>query len=193
VVEGDRLVRSGAFEGWRPTLLRGVDLCGATLGIVGMGRIGRAVSERASAFGMHIIHHGRSGGVGFEELLAKSDVVSLHCPLTPETHHLIDENALRSMKRGALLINTSRGPVVDEGALVTALESEWIGGAGLDVYEEEPVVHPGLIASPKVVLLPHLGSATHGTRRRMAAMVAHNIVAAFRGDTPPNPVIFEAS
>ncbi len=175
-LEGDRLVRAGQWKGWSPTLLRGLELRGATLGIVGMGRIGQAVADRARAFGMHVVHHNRSSGIPLDDLLAQSDVVSLHCPLTESTHHLIDEAALRSMKSTAILINTARGPVVDEAALVTALNAGEIAGAGLDVFEEEPVVHPGLLASEKALLLPHLGSATVETRRRMGEMVVEDLI-----------------
>lgn len=193
VLEGHALVTSGAFEGWRPTMLRGMDLRGATLGIVGMGRIGRAVSERAAAFGMKVVHHSRTGGVPLQTLLAESDVLSLHCPLTEDTRHLIDADALERMKSSAILINTARGPVVDESALVRALEADGIAAAGLDVFEEEPQVHPGLIGLPNVVLLPHLGSATRHTRKQMAQMAAANLIAVLSGRLPPTPVLKESS
>ena len=186
--EGDALVRSGGFLGWAPTLLRGVDLAGARLGIVGWGRIGQAVARRAAGFGMEIVHHSRSSGIALDALLRSSDVVSLHCPLTPDTHHLLDAARLNTMKPGALLINTARGPVIDEGALVEALDSGHLGGAGLDVYEGEPAVHPGLLNRDDVLLLPHLGSATWGTRRRMARMAAADLVAMLRGAPPAHPV-----
>ena len=141
IVESDRYVRAGKFEGWSPTLMRGMDLNGATLGIVGLGRIGRAVAERAKAFGMNIIHHNRTSGVPLQELLQTSDVVSLQCPLTEDTHHLIDAAAFRMMKNTAIRIDTARGPVVDEEALVDALQSGAIAAAGLDVFEKELVVH----------------------------------------------------
>jgi len=187
-VEGDALVRSGQWKGWSPTLLRGLELRGATLGIVGMGRIGTAVAARASAFGMRVIHHNRSGGVPFDRLIRESDVVSLHCPLTAETRHLIDASVLRSMKSSAILINTARGPVVDEEALVAALEQHEIAGAGLDVFECEPDVHPGLVASPHALLLPHLGSATVQTRRRMGVMVAEDLLRGLRREPLNNGV-----
>tara|TARA_B100000575_G_scaffold284001_1_gene277516 strand:+ start:283 stop:1209 length:927 start_codon:yes stop_codon:yes gene_type:complete len=187
-VEGDALVRSGQWKGWSPTLLRGLELRGATLGIVGMGRIGTAVAARASAFGMRVIHHNRSGGVPFDRLIQESDVVSLHCPLTAETRHLIDASVLRSMKSRAILINTARGPVVDEEALVAALEQHEIAGAGLDVFECEPDVHPGLVASPHALLLPHLGSATVQTRRRMGVMVAEDLLRGLRSEPLNNGV-----
>lgn len=176
IIEGDALVRSGQWKGWSPTLLRGMELRGATLGIVGLGRIGRAVAIRAEAFGMHVIHHNRSSGVPFERLIRESDVVSVHCPLTAETRHLIDADVFRAMKSSAVLINTARGPVVDESALVDALNRGEIAGAGLDVFEHEPRVHPGLVDAPRALLLPHIGSATVGTRRRMGLMVAEDLI-----------------
>ena len=182
------MVRDGRFLGWAPTMLRGIDLAGARMGIVGWGRIGQAVARRAEAFGMEVVHHSRSSGIELETLLETSDVVSLHCPLTPSTHHLLDARRLALMKRGAILINTSRGPVVDEAALVEALDSGALAGAGLDVYEAEPDVHPGLIERDDVLLLPHLGSATWGTRRRMAVMAARDLVAMVRGNAPRHPV-----
>lgn len=194
VAEGDRLVRAGRWEGWHPLMLRGLELEGARLGIVGMGRIGRAVARRALAFGMEVVHHrGRAGGipaaaVTLETLLETSDVVSLHCPLTPDTHHLLDEAALRRMKPGAVLVNTARGPVVDEAALVRVLRDGQLLGAGLDVFEAEPRVHPGLLDREDVVLLPHLGSATEATRRKMGRMAAENVVAVLAGEAPPNSV-----
>ena len=188
IVESDRYVRAGKFEGWSPTLMRGMDLNGATLGIVGLGRIGRAVADRAKAFGMKIIHHNRTSGVPLQELLQTSDVISLHCPLTEDTHHLIDAAAFAMMKNTAILINTARGPVVDEEALVHALQTKAIAAAGLDVFEEEPVVHPGLMTCDNAVLLPHIGSATMGTRKRMAEMVAENIILALAGKPLSNPV-----
>jgi glyoxylate reductase len=189
LVEGDRLVREGRFTGWSPGLLLGADLVGATLGVVGAGRIGRAVLRRAHGFGMHLIYHRPGGslpaleaelGAQFrplEALLAESDVVSLHVPLTAETHHLIDAAALRRMKPGAILINTARGPVVDEAALVGALASGHLGGAGLDVYEDEPRLADGLRASERTVLAPHLGSATLKTRARMMEIAVEAVEA----------------
>ncbi len=182
VLESDHLVRSGEWRGWSPTLMRGMELRGSTMGIIGMGRIGAAVAERARAFGMEIVHHNRTSGVPLDELLRRSDVVSLHCPLTPSTRHLIDGSALDLMKTTAILINTARGPVVDEAALVRALDDGSIAGAGLDVFEEEPRVHPGLIATRKAVLLPHIGSATITTRRRMGRMVVEDIIHGLRGE-----------
>lgn len=189
VVEGDRLLRAGGFHGWRPLLLRGLDLDGARLGIVGLGRIGQAVAARAKAFGMTVVHHGRRDGLPLAALLESCDVVSLHCPLTADTRHLIDAAALARMKPGAILVNTARGPVVDEAALVAALHSGHLGGAALDVFEGEPAVHPGLLALDNVVLAPHIGSATVGARRRMAVKAAENLVAALTGAAPPDRVV----
>lgn len=189
VVEGDRLLRAGGFHGWRPLLLRGLDLDGARLGIVGLGRIGQAVAARARAFGMTVVHHGRRDGLPLAALLESCDVVSLHCPLTLATRHLIDAAALARMKPGAILVNTARGPVVDEAALVAALASGHLGGAALDVFEGEPAVHPGLLALDNVVLAPHIGSATVGARRRMAVKAAENLVAALTGAAPPDRVV----
>ncbi len=195
LVEADQLMRAGAFAGWRPLLLRGLALDGARLGIVGLGRIGRAVARRAAAFGLQTVHCSRSDKpdagierVDLETLLATSDIVSLHCPLTAETRHLIDAAALARMKPGAILINTARGPVVDEAALVEALESGHIAAAGLDVFEDEPRAHPGLRALPQAVLAPHIGSATVAARRQMALKAARNMVAALAGDTPPDRI-----
>jgi glyoxylate reductase len=182
VLESDDLVRSGDWKGWSPTLMRGMELRGSTMGIIGMGRIGTAVAERARAFGMEIVHHNRTSGVPLDELLRRSDVVSLHCPLTPATRHLIDGRALGLMKTTAILINTARGSVLDEAALVGALDDGAIAGAGLDVFEEEPRVHPGLLATRKAVLLPHIGSATTTTRRRMGRMVVEDIIHGLRGE-----------
>jgi glyoxylate reductase len=188
LLPGDRMMRGGGFAGWHPLVLRGLELRGATLGIVGWGRIGQAVAQRAAAFGMEVVHHSRSSGLPLEQVLERSDVLSLHCPLTPATHHLIDAAALRRMKRGALLINTARGPVVDEDALYEAILDGHIGGAGLDVHEHEPEPHPGLVARDEVVLLPHIGSATVKTRRRMATMAAQGLVDALAGKEPEHRV-----
>ena len=188
VREGERLMREGRFRAWAPTMLLGLELNGAMLGIVGLGRIGNAVARRAAGFGMQVLHTSMSGGVSLDELLERSDVVSLHCPLDARTHHLIDAQRLACMKRGAILINTSRGPVVDEAALVTALQSGRLGGAGLDVFENEPAVHPGLVGRDDVVLLPHLGSATHRTRARMATMALTDAARVLRGERPLHPV-----
>ena len=188
IVESDQFVRSGKWEGWGPTLMRGLEMRGSVLGIVGRGRIGSAVAHRAEAFGMRVIHHNRSSGVSLDEVIEESDVISLHCPLTPDTQHLIDEDAFRRMKSSAILINTARGSVVDEAALVRALETNQIAGAGLDVFEEEPRIHPGLLQSDKVVLLPHIGSATWRTRKVMADMCARNLIAGLNNQPIPNRV-----
>ncbi len=184
VLEGDRCVRQGQFFGWHPLQLRGLALRGARLGIIGKGRIGNAVAQRAAAFGMDVVHHNRSSGIPLSELLRTSDVVSIHCPLTPETHHLIESSTLAKMKPGAFLINVARGPIVDENALVEALQSGHLGGAALDVYEDEPRLHPGLLSLENVVLAPHLGSATTSARRKMAVMAATDLVAVLRGEEP---------
>ena len=189
IVEGDRLVRSGHFRGWSPDLLLGLDVSGRTLGIVGAGRIGRAMARRAAGFGMQVLARGRSSEPPLDELLERSDFVSLHVPLDAGTRHLIGERELRRMPRHAVLINTARGPVVDEGALVRALREGWIAGAGLDVYEREPELAAGLAELDSVVLAPHAGSATHGTRARMAEIAADNIIACLAGRPLPSPVV----
>ncbi len=184
--EGERLLRSRTPWSFHLGFLLGSGLQGKTLGIVGFGQIGRAMAKRAEAFGMTIVHTGRSnqGSVSFEELLERSDVVSLHCPLTPETRHLIDAAALRTMKPGAYLVNTTRGPVVDEAALADALEAGEIAGAALDVFEHEPDVEPRLLGRDDVVLSPHLGSATVETRTAMAVLAARNVVEVLGGRAP---------
>jgi len=186
--EGERMLRAGQFRGWAPTMLLGRDLAGATLGILGYGRIGRAVARRAEGFGMRVLFTARGGGVPFEELLQDSDVLSIHCPLTPQTRHLFGAAELLRMKRGALLINTARGPIVDEAALVAALEAGHLGGAALDVFEQEPAVHPGLLQREDVVLLPHLGSATQKTRESMARIALTQVERVLRGERPTTPV-----
>jgi glyoxylate reductase len=186
---GDRLVRGGGFTGWHPTLGLGADVTGKTLGIVGAGRIGRAVAERMRGFRMEVLPHSRTSGPPLDELLERSDFISLHVPLTPETHHLIGERELRLMRPHAVLVNTARGPIVDEAALVRALRGGWIAAAGLDVFEREPRLAPGLSELPNVALAPHLGSATVETRRRMAEIAARNIVAALRGEPIPHAVV----
>jgi glyoxylate reductase len=186
--EGERMLRAGEFRGWAPTMLLGRELRGRTLGILGYGRIGRAVARRAEGFGMRVLFTARGGGVPFEELLQHSDVLSIHCPLNAKTRHLIGPSELLQMKRGALLINTARGPIVDEAALVAALESGHLGGAALDVFENEPTVHPGLVGRDDVVLLPHLGSATQETRERMARIALEQIERVMRGERPTTAV-----
>jgi len=202
VAEGDRIMRAGRFPGWGPNYLLGGDVTGRTLGLIGPGRIAAAVAARAVGFRMPLVYHGRRDSpdldalgarrVELDALLAEADFVSLHVPLSPETTHLIDARRLALMKPTAYLINTSRGPVVDEVALVEALQGRRIAGAGLDVYEGEPAMAPGLGASENAVLLPHLGSATVETRDRMATMAAENVVAVLRGRRPPNLVNPEA-
>jgi lactate dehydrogenase-like 2-hydroxyacid dehydrogenase len=200
--EGERLVRAGAWDGWQPTQLLGHRVHGKTLGIVGLGRIGRAVARRAhEGFGMRVLAWSRSrtrpseAGDGItritrlDEMLAQSDVVSLHCPLVPTTRHLIGAPQLAQMRPSAFLLNTARGPIVDEQALVAALDAGHIAGAGLDVYEEEPRVHPGLVGRENVVLLPHLGSATHETRAAMGMRALANLRAHFAGQALPDRIV----
>jgi glyoxylate reductase len=186
--EGERLLRRGEWKGWALDFMLGTELRGKQLGIVGFGRIGRAVAERAAAFGMHVEQTSRSGGMPLDRLLATSDVVSLHVPLTPETRHMIGQPALARMKRSAYLINTSRGPVVEEAALAWALRERIISGAALDVYENEPQVHPELLALENVLLAPHLASATVETRTAMADLAVRNAVAVLEGRPPITPV-----
>lgn len=200
VVDLDRRTRAGEFRWWAPRLFLSTDISGKTLGIVGLGRIGKAVAERARGFRMRILYFNRrrlepaeerSLGVTYREfgaLLGESDFVSLHVPLTDETRHLINRETLSQMKPTAFLLNVSRGPVVDERALVEALRQRKIAGAGLDVYENEPALEPGLAELDHVVLLPHVGSATIDVRARMAEMAAGNLLAALKGDVPPNLV-----
>jgi glyoxylate reductase len=194
VWEAESDLRGGTWPGWDVDQYLGRDVHGAVLGIVGFGRIGQAVARRAFGFGMEVLHHTRrdTGLPGWQgdldRLLAESDIVTLHVPLTDETRHLIDARRLRLMKSDAVLVNTSRGPVVDEVALAEALENGVIFAAGLDVYEREPEVHPRLLAAPRTVLLPHIGSASLATRTRMAQIAAENVVATLAGKPPPNPV-----
>jgi glyoxylate reductase len=188
VREGERMMREGKFAGWAPTMLLGRELRGATLGLIGHGRIANAVEERAKAFGMKVIHSSRSSGLKLHELLQQSDIVSIHCPLNAQTRHLIGAKELLQMKRGAQLINTARGPIVDEAALVASLESGHLGGAGLDVFEEEPLVHQGLVGRDDVVLLPHLGSATVETRQAMARIALEQILLFLAGKRPVTAV-----
>ena len=193
--EGERLARTGRWAGWRPGELLGMGLDGKTLGIFGMGKIGAAVARRAVGFGMAVIYHNRrpvpdspAQYVGRDELLRRADVLVLNAPSTPETRHTIDAAALAAMKPTALLINTARGPLVDEAALVDALRAGGIAGAGLDVYEAEPVIHPGLLELDNAVLLPHLGSATREARAAMVQLACDNLVAVLGGAAPLTPV-----
>jgi glyoxylate reductase len=182
-------VRRGDWKGWAFDQLLGMQLRGRQIGIVGFGRIGRAVAERAGAFGMTIAHTSRSAaGMPLDRLLSTSDIVSLHVPLTPETRHMIGQPELARMKRSAYLINTTRGPVVDEAALAWALKNRLISGAALDVYEREPEVHPDLLPLENVVLAPHLGSATTETRTAMADLAATNVIDILSGKPPLTPV-----
>lgn len=202
LTEADRYVRDGEFTGWelfQPHL--GLTVWGKTLGLIGMGRIGQAVARRAKGFNMTVRYHNRSridealeaelGAqyVSLDKLLAQSDFISIHTPLTDETHHLLDAAAFARMKSSAILINTARGPVVDEAALATALSKGQIAGAGLDVFENEPKVHQALLKQHKhVVLAPHIGSATFDTRRDMSVLAAQNVAHALSGRKPPNLV-----
>ncbi|MGZ3598150.1 MAG: 2-hydroxyacid dehydrogenase [Syntrophales bacterium] len=200
LVEGDRMTREGRFRCWAPMLFLGCEVTGKTLGIIGMGKIGRAVAQRARCFNMPILYHNRSRMSRSEEkelmakyvdmktLLSQSDFISLHVPLSEHTRHLIGSQELSLMKPTAYLINTSRGPVVDERALLETLRSGKIGGAGLDVYENEPALTPGLAELENVILLPHVGSGTLETRYRMASMAVENLIAGLSGKVPPNLV-----
>jgi glyoxylate reductase len=185
VAEGDRLIRRGERWIWAPNLMLGRGLAGLTLGLVGYGRIGQAVERLARAHGMEVVHTRRSGGLPLDELLADAGVVSLHLPLSAETRRLIDEAALARMKPTAVLVNTSRGPIVDEEALVDALTRGTIAGAALDVFEHEPEVHPGLLGLENVVLVPHLGSATHETREAMGMLCVEALRAVLLEDRVP--------
>ncbi len=199
VAEADVYTRAGKFTEWGLMLLLGGDVHGKALGILGLGRIGRAVARRARGFEMTLLYHDavrdhaaeRDLGVVYVEkdaLLQEADFVTLHVPLLPETRHYVGEPELRRMKRTAYLVNAARGPVVDEAALVRALKEGWIAGAGLDVYEEEPKVHPGLLECRNAVLAPHIASASHETRTRMAKMAVENCLAVLEGTRPANPV-----
>lgn len=204
LVEGDAWVRSGTWPGWDLDQLLGGDVWGKTLGIIGFGRIGRGVARRALGFQMRVLYHDQTRATteverelraqlaGFDELLRESDFVSLHVPLLPATRHLISKDAFEKMKRTAYLINTSRGPVVDEAALAEALNQKKIAGAALDVYEQEPKVHPALLTCKDVILAPHIASASVDTRTKMAVMAATNAVAPFTGRRPPNALNADA-
>ena len=199
LVEAIDLVRSGRWDGWHPELLLGVELRGRTLGLFGAGRIGQAVGRRAVPFGLRIIYAARTAKPDFERdtgavrvdwtrLLAESDILSLHAPSTPETKGIVNGDALRCLKAGAILVNTARGDLIREEALAIALEEGRLGAAGLDVYADEPAIHPRLRAAPRTVLLPHIGSATHDTRRKMAAIAVANVQAVLKGEPPLTPV-----
>ncbi len=206
VVEADTLVRSGGFAGWTPDLMVGADVSGQVLGLAGFGRIARATARRALAFGMEVVFSprppaerlvsddelgefaGKVHQLPWADVVERADFLSLHVPLTADTRHLVDVSVLAAMKESAFLVNTARGPVVDEAALVTALRDGVIAGAGLDVYEEEPALAPGLAELPNTVLLPHVGSATAPVRAKMAVLAAKNAIAMALGQFPPHPV-----
>jgi len=206
VVESDRVMRSGAWKGWGPLQFIGQDMTGATLGIIGAGRIGRAFAMKSRGFDMHVVYADEypcteleeklgARKVSLEELLSTSDFISIHVPLMPSTRHLIDEKALKMMKPTAVLINTSRGPVIDEKALVKALKEGVIAAAGLDVYENEPKPAEGLADLPNVVMTPHTASATFDSRNGMAVRAATNLIAMIEGRRPPdciNPQIYSS-
>jgi glyoxylate reductase len=199
LVEGIDLVRSGKWTGWHPEQLLGLELRGRTLGLFGAGRIGQAVGRRARPFGLHVLYTARTTKPEFEretgarrvdtsELLSESDIVSLHVPSTPETKGIMNRETLARMKRGAILVNTSRGDLIREEALATALELGHLGAAGLDVYADEPAIHPRLREAPRTVLLPHIGSATAETRRNMAGIAVSNVQAVLSGKPALTPV-----
>jgi len=200
VVEADRYVREGKFTQWEFMLLLGGDIHGKTLGIIGFGRIGRAMARRARGFDMRVLYQDavaadaaterelRATRTDTATLLRESDFVTLHTPLLPETQHLINTQSLKTMKKTAYLVNASRGPVVDEAALAQALKEGWIAGAGIDVFEREPEVHPALMGLPNVVLAPHIASASSDTRLKMANLAVDNCLAVLEGRTPPTPV-----
>ena len=198
LTEVESYIRAGEWTGWRLKQWLGIDVHHATLGIVGLGRIGQVIAKRASGFDMRVLYHNRkpvakevearlnATYVTMEDLLAQSDFVILQVPYSPQTHHLIGAAQLKSMKRTAILINSTRGGVVDDAALIAALKAGTIRGAGLDVFENEPRLHPDFLTLRNVVLAPHIGSSTEATRRAMAMTAAKNLVAAFAGKTPPN-------
>ena len=199
IVEAIDLLRGGQWTGWHPEQLLGLELRGRTLGLFGAGRIGQAVGRRALPFGLRIIYAARTPKPEFERdtgamrvdwtrLLAESDILSLHAPSTPETKGLVNRETLAQMKPGAVLINTARGDLIREEALAIALEQGRLGAAGLDVYADEPAIHARLRAAPRTVLLPHIGSATHDTRRKMAAIAVANVQAVLKGEPPLTPV-----
>ena len=200
VVEADHFARSGQWQRWQWGLLWGADVHGKTLGIVGFGRIGRAVARRAMGFDMRVLYHDavradagverelRATAVSLESLLSEADFVTLHANLTPETRHLMNERTLRLMKTSAILVNAARGPIVDEAALARALREGWIAGAGLDVFEEEPKIHPGLTPLSNAVLAPHIASASRDTRLAMATLAVRNCLAVLDGKPPLTPV-----
>lgn len=205
IVEGDRFTRAGKFTGWAPMLMLGQDVSNKTLGIIGAGRIGTAFALKSKGFKMNVLYADEKQNdllerelsakkVSFDDLIKRSDYISVHVPLVPSTRHLIGEKELRMMKKNAIIINTSRGPVIDEKALAKALKEKWIFGAGLDVYEHEPSIPKELLKLDKVVLQPHSASATTETRTKMAIMAAENMIAGLSGKIPPNcinPEVFK--
>jgi glyoxylate reductase len=206
VVEADRFTRQGKFKGWAPMLMHGQDITGKTLGVVGIGRIGLAFALKSKGFNMNILYYDQvknkqiekelsAKKVNLDRLLKESDFISLHIPLLPSTHHLIDEKQLKIMKKTAILINTSRGSIVNEQALIKSLKNNWIFGAGLDVYEHEPDINKELFKFNNIILQPHSASATTETRTKMAIMAAENMILGLKGEIPPNcinPEIFES-
>src|SRR5437764_2886955 len=200
IPEAERFLRAGKYTGWGPLLFCGADVHGSTLGLIGAGRIGKLVAQRSSGFDMKVLYYDvyrmkpeeeatyHMTYMPMEEVLRQSDFISVHTPYMPSTHHLIGERELKMMKPTAMLINTARGPIIDEKALVRALQARTIAGAGLDVFENEPAVEPELLTMENVVLLPHIASASLGTRTLMATMASDNIVAHFHGQRPPNIV-----
>jgi glyoxylate reductase len=198
VPEGHSLVQRGVWTGWDPRQLLGADVFGRTLGIIGMGRIGQAVARRADGFNMPVLYHNRTPknfpdhpswkSMGLDDVFSQADFLTLHVPLTADTRHLIGPRELQLMRPTAFLLNVARGPVVDEAALAEVLQKGRLAGAGLDVYEHEPAIHPGLLALSHVVTLPHLGSATHATRIRMGMVCLENVCAVLEGRSAPNQV-----
>jgi glyoxylate reductase len=199
IVEGDHFIRQGKFRGWEPLLMLGQDITNKTLGVIGTGRIGTAFALKSQGFNMRVLYtdittnevlekqlHAKK--VTLPQILKTADVLSIHVPLTPQTHHLIGKDQLRSMKKTAILINTARGPIIDENALIMALKEHWIFGAGLDVYEHEPEIPKELIRLANVVVQPHTGSATYETRSNMAILAAKNLISGIKGKQPPNCV-----
>lgn len=200
IVEGDKYVRAGRFHCWGPKLMLGYEFTGKTLGIIGMGRIGSAVARRAKGFDMRVVYYNRRSKeeekkkeigaeyVGFDKLISVSDFISIHAPLTEDTRHMLGEEEFKRMKKNCILINTARGPIVDEKSLVKALKEGWIAGAGLDVYENEPYITQELLSMDNVILEPHIGSATYEARERMAEMVVDDCLAVLKGKRPRNIV-----
>jgi glyoxylate reductase len=200
LIEADQYVRQGQFKGWGATLMLGRELTGAVLGIVGLGRIGGAVARRARAFGLRVLYTANSDKpelerelglerVDFDQLLSQSDIISLHLPYSKAVHHLFDASTFARMKPDSIFINVARGGLMDEAALVEAVKSGHLFAAGLDVFEAEPTVHPGVLACQRIVVAPHIGSATHQTRERMAMMVAEDVLRVCQGEVPRYPVL----